>query len=115
MKRRLLITSLIALPLALALIFTTARADDGKVTILKPEEGEVVQGSGYTVEFELDKGSRGDHVHIFLDGKHVAPVTKKSSYKLTRLKKGPHTVTLKLADKNHDYLGPEGEVNFKVE
>jgi hypothetical protein len=115
MKRRFLTISVIIIPLTLALILTAARAEDGKVTILKPEEGEVVQGSSYTVEFELAKGSRGDHVHIFLDGKHVAPVTKKSSYKLTRLKKGPHTATLKLADKNHKYLGPEGEVNFTVE
>jgi hypothetical protein len=115
MKRRLITTAVVILPLTFALFLATALADEGKVTILKPEEGEVVTGSSYIVEFELDKGPMGDHVHIFLDGKHLSPVTKKSKYKLTNLKKGPHTVTLKLADRKHNYIGPEGEVSFTVE
>jgi hypothetical protein len=67
------------------------------------------------VEFTLEMGTYGDHVHIFLDGKHLGPITKKGKYKLTRLKDGPHKVTIKLADKGHDFLGPEGMVNFTVE
>jgi hypothetical protein len=115
MKRKLLIAAIIVLPMAFFLLVTTSQAGMGKVTIVKPEDGEVVQGTSYTVEFELEKIARGDHVHLFLDGEHVGPVMKKSKYKLTNLKKGNHTVMLKLADKNHAYLGPQAETSFVVE
>lgn len=115
MKRKLLIAAIIAIPLALFLLVATSQAGMGKVTIVKPEEGEVVHGTSYTVEFELVKVSRGNHLHLFLDGEHVGPVMKKSKYKLTNLKKGHHTVMLKLADKDHAYLGPQAETSFVVE
>lgn len=67
------------------------------------------------VEFMMDKGTNGDHLHIFLDGKHLGPITKKSRFKLTQLESGPHTVTLKLADRKHKFLGPEGAADFTVE
>jgi hypothetical protein len=113
MKRRFLIATVVAA--AIALFLAMSWAGDGNVTILKPEDGAVVTGSSYTVEFTIDMGTKGDHVHIFLDGKHLAPVMRKGEYKLTRLKKGPHTVTLKLADRRHNYIGPEDAVKFTVE
>jgi len=45
---------------------------DGAVAISSPEDGAVV-GETVEVAFEIvDKGSRGDHVHLFLDGKFLA-------------------------------------------
>lgn len=114
MRRHFLIATLVALPVAVFLFMAVSHAGIGEVKIVKPEEGELVTGSSYMVEFELVTGPKGGHVHIFLDGKHLGPITKKSKYKLTNLKMGPHTVTLKLADRKHVYLGPQGEVSFTV-
>jgi hypothetical protein len=94
---------------------TEAVTSDGKVVITSPEDGSEIYGDSLEVTFEIvDKGARGDHVHLFLDEKLLKPVYGKS-YKIKRLTKGEHTISIKLASKNHIILGPEASIKIVVE
>lgn len=105
------------IPFSLAAAYLNAASieEDAKVAILSPEEKEVIKGSEYLVKFSVELGKRGEHVHIFLDGRHLGPAGRFTSYRLTELANGAHSVTIKLADKKHRYFGPEATVNFTVE
>ncbi|HLC17515.1 MAG TPA: Ig-like domain-containing protein [Thermodesulfobacteriota bacterium] len=86
---------------------------DGAVAISSPEDGAVV-GETVEVAFEIvDKGSRGDHVHLFLDGKLLDPVYTKT-YTVKGLSKGEHTIEVKLVTKNHVLLGPSASAKVTV-
>lgn len=87
---------------------------DGEVVIHSPEEGSTVSGAKVKVSFEIvDKGKRGDHIHIFLDNELLKPVYGKS-YTIKRLEQGRHTITVRLASKSHVILGPKAEVKVIV-
>ena len=91
-----------------------ATVSEGKVVIKSPEEGAVVAGDVVEVSFEIvEKGKRGDHVHLFLDGKLQDPVYGKT-YTLKGLGKGEHTIEVKLVTKNHAILGPVASVKVSV-
>lgn len=92
-------------------------ATDGAVRINSPEDGAVIKGSSVVVSFEiLNKGSRGDHVHLYLDGKLVKPLRGvKGEYTITGLTKGKHELEIRLSTKGHHVLDIEDGVTIKVE
>lgn len=49
-----------------------ARAEEvaSRVTITFPKIGEIV-GPNFTPEFALGKGTEGDHVHVYMNGKYL--------------------------------------------
>ncbi len=49
-----------------------ARAEEvaSRVTITFPKNGEIV-GPNFTPEFALGKGTEGDHVHVYMNGKYL--------------------------------------------
>ncbi len=63
------------------------------------------------VEMDIDKGSRGDHIHFYLDGKNLG-VVRSTKYMIKGLAKGKHNVAARLASKSHVELGPTG--NFEI-
>lgn len=105
-----------------AIIFTPATAvraegqSDGSVVINSPADGAKISGSTVDVVFELqDKGSRGDHVHLYLDGKLVKPLYgKKVSYTIKGIGGGRHSIVIKLATKGHQILDTEDSVTVDV-
>jgi hypothetical protein len=93
---------------------TITAVSGGKVVIHSPEDGATVSGDSLKVSFEIaDKGKRGDHVHVFLNGKLLKPVYGKS-HTIKGLEKGEHTIEVKLASKNHIILGPKAAVLVTV-
>ncbi len=77
----------------------------GKVAILSPADGTVTNEKVITIEMKLiDKGKRGDHIHLYKNGKFVKTIYK-SRYVLG-LKKGENVITIRLASKDHKELGP---------
>ncbi|MFQ5441533.1 MAG: hypothetical protein ACE5EB_02280 [Thermodesulfobacteriota bacterium] len=92
-------------------------APDGVVKINSPEDGAVIKDSSVVVSFEiLNKGSRGDHVHLYLDGKLVKPLRGvKGEYTITGLTKGEHQLEIRLSTKGHHVLDIRDGVTITVE
>ncbi len=92
-------------------------APDGVVKINSPEDGAVLKGNSVVVSFEIkDKGSRGDHVHLFLDGRLVKPLRGvKGEYTIKGLTKGEHNIEIRLSTKSHHVLDITDGVAITVE
>ncbi len=115
MKMFHLFSLLIAFTLLLSVAFVSgAYSADGEIIIKSPAYGEVVNGSAVMVEMEIEKGTRGDHIHFYLDGENLG-VVRVDKYKLTDMAKGKHKVEARLASKGHAEIGPKGIVEFTVE
>ncbi len=117
------LTTYAAIAVLLSAIMLTAAAtvlaeggSDGEVVIMSPADGATISGSSVDVVFELrDKGSRGDHVHLYLDGKLVKPLHgKKVSHTINGLRGGTHTITVRIATKRHEVLETKASVNVHV-
>mgnify|MGYP006418038269 FL=1 len=87
----------------------------GKVVILKPADGAVIHSRNLKVEFDIpDRGSRGNHLHIYLDGRCLNMIRSGKSYHISGLKEGAHKIDLRLVDKDHLEYGPQAVTNIKV-
>jgi len=86
------------------------------VVIMNPADGTVIHGSSVDVVFELrNKGARGDHVHLYLDGRLVKPLHgRKVTYTINQLSRGHHNITIRLATKGHRLLEPQDSVTVDV-
>jgi len=91
-------------------------ASGGEVVITSPADGETVRGGAVDVIIELrDRGSRGDHVHLYIDGRLVKPLYgDKVAYTLNGLGSGTHTITVRIATKGHHVLDTEDSVRINV-
>ncbi len=113
----LLAAILTALFLGVSTLHLSAAAGtDGEVAITSPSDGAVMSGVGVEVVIELrDRGSRGDHVHLYLDGKLVKPLYgEKVTYTFPSLGHGEHTFTVRLATKGHRLLEAEDSVTVSI-
>jgi hypothetical protein len=111
-----------ALALLIAAIFMALpamageKAHAGNVVITSPADGEAINGGTVDVVIELrDKGRRGDHVHLYIDGKLVKPLYgRRVVYTFNGLSRGRHTITVKIATKGHSVLDTEDSVTVTV-
>ncbi len=89
----------------------------GKAVVIKsPADNAVIRGSSVDVIFELrNKGKRGDHVHLYLDGRLVKPLHgRKVTYTINQLRRGNHVILIRLATKGHKILEPQDSVTIEV-
>lgn len=86
-----------------------AAAAEGSVSIQSPADGaslDVMEQN--KVEYEVQPGPRGDHVHFYVDDDEVAILRElKGSYTLESLTPGPHDLCIKVVNKNHTPIGVE--------
>jgi len=66
--------------------------------------------------YEVDPGARGDHVHVYVDGKEVGILRqRKGSYTLETLAPGAHELCVKIVNKGHTPIGMQDCVKVAVE
>lgn len=111
--------SLIVLALLCSYLLDNAWSDawadeDGSVVITAPADGAVVQAPLIEVTFEVVKGRRGDHVHLYVDGNFEA-IVKDDRYVLKGLPPGEHQLDVKLATRRHEVLAPAATLRITVE
>ncbi len=88
-----------------------AAVNDGSILkITSPANGDTV-GESVEIKYELEKGSQGDHVHAFVDGKYQ----KGFKGTLKGLSKGKHEITLKVANADHDVLATSDTITVRAE
>jgi len=114
MKRFCLIFVLSVLFLSLV-PFSFVRAQGaGSVAITSPADGATLHGPIIELTLTVDKGTRGDNVHLYVDGKFEA-IVKSDRYLLKGLPAGEHRIYLKLATRKHEELGPTAMVTITVQ
>ena len=80
---------------------------EGKVTITSPADGATLDAMDENrLVYEVDPGPRGDHAHVYVDGKEVAILRKlKGSYPLETLSPGKRSLCVKVVNKGHVPIG----------
>lgn len=103
--------------LALAALPFVAQADGGSVTIISPADNAKLDAlADNRISYDVTPGPRGDHTHLYVDGKEVAVLRQlKGSYTLSSLSPGAHELCIKVVNKNHTPIGVEKCVKVKVE
>jgi hypothetical protein len=86
------------------------------VKITAPWQGAIIEeGRPVVVDYDADPGGRGDHLHLYVDGR--GPVILRQlagSYRIGGMAPGRHTVTLALVTADHQPTGVEKRVEFRV-
>ena len=90
-----------------------AFADTGKVTIISPADGAMVDSYDKTaVKYEATTGPEGDHLHLNVDGKRVDVIHQlKGTAMVDALPPGKHQICLAINTKGHVPTGVEGCIN----
>lgn len=88
----------------------------GKVTIASPIDGSTLDALDENrMVYEVEPGPRGDHVHVYVDGKEVGILRKlKGSYLLESLTPGNRNLCIKVVNKAHVPIGIEQCVRVTV-
>lgn len=79
----------------------------GKVAITSPADGATLDSMDENrIAYEVVNGPRGDHAHLYIDGKEVAILRKsKGSYPLETLSSGTRSLCVKVVNKAHVPIG----------
>src|SRR2546421_11260185 len=79
----------------------TGEDDGSQITITAPKDGDAV-GDTFELMYELVKGSKAAHAHVYLDGKYQ----KGFDGMFRDVPKGKHEIKVTAATAKHDGLGP---------
>ena len=88
------------------------------VTIDEPDDGAEV-AVPFTLEFSGEgigpSGAGTHHVHVFYDGDESNyEVVEETSFEVTGLSSGEHTITVSLRNADHSAVGAEDEITVTV-
>jgi hypothetical protein len=102
--RKFSISSILCAGIALAC--AAAWADDASLMIVSPVEGTVIESSKVSIETRFVRGTRGDHLHVYVDGV-FAKTTKRETMTLWDVGDGEHTIEVRAASREKDEKGVE--------
>ena len=87
-----------------------AAEDDGStITITSPKDGDMV-GETFELKYELVKGSKAAHAHVYLDGKYQ----KGFDGMFRDVPKGKHEIKVTAATAKHDVLAATQTITVEV-
>jgi hypothetical protein len=87
-----------------------AAEDDGsKITITSPKDGDMV-GDTFELKYELVKGTKAAHAHVYLDGKYQ----KGFDGTFGDVPKGKHDIKVAAATEKHDVLAASQTITVEV-
>lgn len=96
---------------------SAAFAEEASVKILSPADGAKLDAMAQNkISYEVVAGPKGDHTHLYLDGKEAAILRQlKGSHTFETLAAGSHEICIKVVNKNHTPIGVEKCIKVKVE
>jgi hypothetical protein len=87
-----------------------AAEDDGsKIAITAPTNGDTV-GETFPLTYNLEKGSKAAHAHVYLDGKYQ----KGFDGTFKEVSKGRHEITVTAATHDHNLLAATQTITVEV-
>lgn len=100
----------------LGLALNTAIAQEASVTLSAPADGARLQArDDNRVTYEIIPGPKGDHSHLYVDGKEVAVLRElKGSAPLKSLAPGQREICVKAVNRSHTPIGVEKCVKVTV-
>lgn len=105
------------LALSFALFSPFAAAGDPYAKITYPRDGEKLgAASRKQIDYEVDPGPQGDHVHLYVDNGEAAVLRKLAgSHPLESVPPGPHALCIKVVNKAHVPIGVDKCIKVTVE
>lgn len=100
------ISSILCAIVVAAWAAATAVGEDVSLTILSPADGAVFETSNIPIETRFVRGTVGDHLHVYVDGK-FAKTTKRETMTLWDVRAGEHTIEVRAASREKDEKGVE--------
>jgi hypothetical protein len=89
--------------------------NEGSVQIISPKDGDTINKSSVRVKFNLiDKGTAGQHLHIFVDSVCKKMIMGGKTHILANLSEGKHTIDIRLMTKHHKETGAKDSVTVTV-
>ena len=89
-------------------------AEGASVKIITPKPGQVFTDDRVPIEFRLEKGRRGHHVHAYVDNELVGMFESEQGT-LTGISRGNHVLTLRVTEADHKTeLDASDQVDFSV-
>jgi hypothetical protein len=89
-------------------------AQGASVKITSPKAGQVIKGDAVALEFQMNKGKVGEHVHAYVDDE-LAGMFKDLKGTLNGLKPGQHTLELRVATADHGTeLNATDKITFTI-
>ena len=109
--RKLLVLGLIALVAVAGGSGATLAADDdgSKIAITAPKNGDAV-GDTFDLKYDLVKGSKAAHAHVYLDGKYQ----KGFDGTFKSVSKGKHEISVTAATQDHKMLAATQTITVEV-
>ncbi len=103
--------------LAAASFATQVLAEEASVSISAPANGAKLDSMTQNkVSYEAVPGPKGDHVHLYVDGKQMAVLRQlKGSYTMETLAAGQREICIKVVDKGHTPIGVQQCIRVTVE
>ena len=103
--------------LVLGLGVTPAFAAEDAAKIISPTAGaKVPAGVKSKISYDVTIGARGDHAHLYVDGKEAAILRKpKDERNLKKLAAGAHEICVKVVDSGHTPIGAQDCVKVTAE
>lgn len=104
--------------LAVCVLFAgSAMAAQPSVTITAPADGATLDAmEQHKIAYEVVPGPKGDHTHLYVDGKEVAILRQlKGTRTLGSLSPGKHDICIKVVNKGHTPIGVEQCIGVTVE
>jgi hypothetical protein len=89
---------------------------EASVTIVKPMDGATLAaGQPVTLQYRIDPGHRGDHIHVYVDGREVAILRRlEGSYVIDPLSPGRHELGIKIVNSAHVPIGVESSITVEA-
>ena len=107
----------IALTLSAALFSSCVAAEEPYARITFPPDGAKLDAmSQNRIDYQVNPGPRGSHIHLYVDNEEAAILRKLSgSHPLESLPPGAHSLCIKVVNKAHVPIGVEQciKVNIK--
>ncbi len=110
-------TCSLVLLLLVSFISTSVAADDPYARITFPPDGAKLDAmSQNRIDYEVNPGPRGSHIHLYVDNEEAAILRKLSgSHALESLPPGAHSLCIKVVNKAHVPIGVEQCIKVTIE
>ncbi|MDD5329434.1 MAG: hypothetical protein PHX38_05480 [Sulfuricella sp.] len=103
--------------LAFLLLAPAAFAAEPSIKIISPADGARLDAMAQNkLVYEVQPGQKGDHTHLYMDGKETAILRKlKGTVTLETMSPGDHDICIKVVNKAHTPVGVDKCIKVTVQ
>lgn len=93
-----------------------ASAQEAAVNITEPADNATLKAASKNkIVYDVTPGPKGDHTHLYIDGKEIAVLRQLKGTHALELTPGNRELCIKVVNKGHTPIGVEKCIKVKVE